>query len=117
MATISLKDNEDAFIPIVINDPDTQIRLDDYTIEMHIKRSVGDAASIITGTIANGHLTIVDAVKRQLEVFISRADVKDTLGVGTFVFDIQLVDKVTGYAESTPVTTLTVTRGVTHPTP
>lgn len=111
---IVVRSNEDFFQPVVITNGLPGWNLDDYAIEMHVKTSVEDPNILVRGSIATGELSIVDATAGEIEVFLSRQVLQDTLGLGSFVFDFQLVETITGFAESTPLVELQVIQGVTY---
>lgn len=111
---LTVKDNEDLFLPIQIDNDAQEIRLDDYDITIQIRRTLGAGEVLLEATAANGRLAITDSTAGEIELFIARADLQTTLGIGSCVFDVQLVDKSSGFAEATPTATLTIVRGVTR---
>lgn len=71
------------------NPDGTQVNLTGYTAKMDIRTAIGAAALI---TVTQADALVLGGVTNNISIALTPAQTKTTLGVGSFVYDIQLTD-------------------------
>lgn len=78
------------------DDDDTSWSFTDKTFEMDVKASRDDAAALFTLTSGNGRIVVDDEVERVLHFNAEDPDFSVVLPAATYVYDLIMIDDVSG---------------------
>jgi hypothetical protein len=108
-------DNEDILIPVEFSGLSAHVRLDDYEIHAHVKLYPYDDDPVVTLTDANGRFAIVDAKRCLAEINIPYSEAADLFaGGGRWMFDVVLINRVSGARVNVGRRYISVSDGVTR---
>lgn len=111
MAAFTVANGDDWLQPFDFGAVGDRWRLDDFDIALHVKAPGSDVV-LIEATTLDGKLAITDAAARRAEVNIGWSVIADT-GLGSFEFDFEMINRVTGIRTHSEIHTLTIRRTIT----
>ncbi|MCF3931841.1 hypothetical protein L1787_18510 [Acuticoccus sp. M5D2P5] len=113
MTNLTARTNADFFAALRIGDEYTRGRLDDWKIVMMIRESADAAGFLHAVSTTGGGLTITDPVGRTVEINIPMETI-EAIGVGRYVYDLQLQNKTTEVRSSTPTGDFEIVQGISR---
>ncbi len=81
--------------------------------QLDVKRRATDSSALLSLTSAAGEILISDISQRILSMYVSDVDIRASLPVDRYVYDLIMIDNSTGQRDALMAGTLEVEQGVT----